>query len=122
MNILLILVSRDFLDAGIRDRNIVIRTFLKFLIRCDPHQICLAGHRRTVLLDGFHRGEDLPAERDEVDRGKIKGDVAQGAPHVLIRHVELCGDIFRIFADVQVPVHHDDAHQGRGKEVRHVVV
>ena len=68
---------RSIADAGIR--GIIISLFLSLnrLIGGDPHQIGLACDRRAVFLDRLHRGEHLPAQRDQIDRGEIEGYIAQ---------------------------------------------
>ena len=43
------------------------------------------------------------------------------ASHVLIHELKFPSDIFREFADVQVPVHEQDADHRRRKEVGQVV-
>ena len=58
----------------------------------------------------------------EVHSGKMVGDIAQRPADIVLRDAEFVGDILRELADIELAVHHNDAHQGGGEEVRHVVI
>ena len=62
------------------------------------------------------------AERNEVHRGKMVGDVAERASHVVFGDTELIRYILCEFAHVEFAVDHDNADHGRRQEVGHIVI
>ena len=92
------------------------------LIGGDAEQVGLAGDGSAVPFNGRDILQHIPAEADEVNGREIECDIPEGTSHILLCHMEFRGDVFREFPDVQVPVHHQDAHQRGGKEVCHVIV
>ena len=88
----------------------------------DPYQVSLSGFRSAEPLHGLLGLQHVPAELDQVNGREIVGDITQGTSHVLIQDIELAGDVLGEFPDIQFLVHHKHAHQGRGQEIRHIVV
>ena len=74
------------------------------------------------MLGRLIGAKHLAAELHEIDHREIVGDVPEAPPDILLSDVELLGDILRVLADIEVPVDHHDADQGRRQEVRHIVV
>ena len=91
-------------------------------IRSNANQIRLSGYGSTVLLDRFHGSKYLLALLDQIDGGKVIGDIAKRTPHILLRHIKFGGNILGKFPDVQILIHHENTNQGCGQEVGHIVI
>ena len=100
----------------------IVLLLLRHAIRRDTDQIGLPGHRRRLAFHRFHGVQHLAGQIHQVDGGKIVRDVLQGSSDILLRDIKFRSNILCKLADIHVAVHHHNADQCRGQEIRHIII